>query len=537
MEKKVGWLRNFCLVVLALLAVRLGYLQLVRGEDLSEQAAKQRWVEVLEQSSRGDITDRHFCSLTQAGEQWVAVVSPDQVEDGAALYRQLEPFCSWTAGEFLQKLSGDRIFTVPLEEEPDFSETKGLETAVTTKRYHEDSVAEHVLGYCNGSEGVAGLESAYNDILSEGGGITAGAETDAAGQKISEFSLQEEPEKEQNIRLTLDATLQNIVEQTGEEMIHCGAAVLLDVSSSDVLAMASFPAFDPSNVEQAVSSPDGALVNRALCSYDAGSVFKIVVAVAALEEGIDIGWYNCSGAVSIGDSGTKVSCYNGIAHGEVSLPEAFCKSCNCYFIELGKQLGSDKILDMAEKFGVGSMYNLFENSGEQQDSAGERRNYYDGEIANLSIGQGQVMLTPLRVAELSAVVASGGVRHKVNLVDCIMDGNQKVLQRIAEFQKERVLKKETAQMLQSMMYMTTVSGTAKNMKLDELGGAGCKTGTAQTGWGEGEDNKVHSWITGFFPVQNPRYALCIFVENGENEGVSASQVFERIAMQILAKKD
>lgn len=537
MEGKIRWLRNGCLLGLVLLAVRLGYLQLVRGETLSEEAARQRWVEVMEQGNRGDITDRHFCSLTQAGEQWTAVVTPNQVEDGAALYRQLKPFCSWSAGEFLQKLSGGQIFTVPLQEEPDFSETKGLETAVTAKRYCKDSVAEHVLGYCSGAEGAAGLELAYDDVLADGGGLSAGVEADATGQKITEFSIQEEPEQERNVRLTLDASLQNIVEQTGKDMIHCGAAVLLEVSTSDVLAMASFPAFDPSDVTQAISSPDGAMVNRALCAYDAGSVFKIVMAAAALEEGVDLGWYRCNGSVEIGESGTRVSCYNGIAHGEVSLPEAFCKSCNCYFIELGQRLGADRILDMAEKFGIGSAYDLFHSSGEQQDGAGERRAYYDGEIANMSIGQGQVMLTPLRGAELSAIVASGGIRHKVNLVDCITDGNQKVIRQIAEFQRQRVIKKETAQLLQSMMYMTTVSGTAKNMELDSLGGAGCKTGTAQTGWGEGEDNKVHSWITGFFPAQNPRYALCVFVENGENEGVSASRVFERIAKQILTKGD
>lgn len=531
MERKVRWLRNGCLVLLALLAVRLGYLQLVRGEDLSEEAARQRWVEVLEQSARGEITDRHFCSLTQAGEQWIAVVSPDQVQDGAALYRQLQPFCNWTAGEFLQKLSGERIFSVSLQEEPDFSQTAGLEVAATNQRYGPGSVAEHVLGYCSGSEGAAGLEAAYNEVLAEGGGISAGAVTNAAGQTISEFSMQEKPEKERSLRLTLDASFQNIIEQTGRDMIRCGAAVLLDVHSSDVLAMASFPNFDPSNVAEAVSSEDGAMVNRALCAYDAGSIFKIVVAAAALEEGLDPGWYNCTGSVTIGDS--KVSCYNGIAHGQLSLPEAFGKSCNCYFIQLGRELGADKILDMADKFGIGTQYDLFENSGEQQDSAGERKQYYDGEIANLSIGQGQVMLTPLRGAELAAVVASGGMRHKVNLVDCITDGNQKILQQISSFQRERVLSKETAQTLQSMMYLTTASGTAKSMDLDSLGGAGCKTGTAQTGWGEGEDNKVHSWITGFFPAQNPRYALCVFVENGENEGVSASKVFERIAKQIL----
>ncbi len=531
MNKKVTIAGIFLLGVFSLLAVRIEYLQLVQGNELSEEAANQRWTEVLEQGNRGNITDRHFCSMTSAGEQWLAVVTPDEVKDGNALFRQLHPFCSWTASDFQQKLAGKQIFTVPLTEEPDISQTPGLEIAASNKRYSAESIAAHLLGYCSGSEGVSGLEAAYDAVLTKGGGISAGAVTDASGQTITDFSSSENPEQERNLRLTIDTAFQNILEETGK--ISRGAAVLLDVHTSDILAMASFPDFDQSNITASVTSSDGNMVNRALCAYDAGSIFKIVVAAAALENKTELGWYTCNGSVTIGE--TSVSCYNGIAHGELTLPEAFAKSCNCYFIELGRKLGADAILDMAEKFGVGSPYNLFENSGEQTDSAGERGNYFEGEIANLSIGQGKVMLTPLRAAEFSAIVASGGFRHRVNLVHSVTDGNQKTIQKISSFKQERILSKETAEFLQSMMVMTTLSGTAQSLSLDNFGGAGCKTGTAQTGWSDGETTKVHSWITGFFPAEHPKYALCVFVENGENEGVSASKIFEKTVKQMINK--
>ncbi len=533
MNRKAKIAGMVLLGVFSLLAVRIGYLQLVQGNELSEEAANQRWTEVLGQGNRGNITDRHFCSMTSAGEQWLAVITPTQVEDGNALYRQLHPFCSWTASEFQQKLAGKQIFTVPLTEEPDFSQTPGLEIAASNKRYDAESVAAHLLGYCNGAEGITGLEAAYDDILTKGSGISIGAVTDASGQTITDFSSHENPEQERNLRLTIDATFQNILEETGKKKIQHGAAVLLDVHTSDILAMASFPDFDQSNITPSVTSSDGNLLNRALCAYDAGSVFKIVVAAAALETNTELGWYTCNGSVTIGEK--TVSCYNGIAHGELTLPEAFAKSCNCYFIELGRKIGADAILDMAEKFGIGSPYRLFENSGEQTDSAGERGNYFEGEIANLSIGQGKVMLTPLRVAEFSAIVASGGLRHRVNLVHSVTDGNQKTIQKISSFKQERILSKETAEFLQSMMVMTTLSGTAQSLSLDHLGGAGCKTGTAQTGWSDGETTKVHSWITGFFPAEHPKYALCIFVENGENENVSASEIFKKTVQQIVNK--
>ena len=533
MKKKVKIAGIFLLGVFSLLAARIGYLQLIQGNELSEEAASQRWTEVLGQGNRGNITDRHFCSMTNAGEQWLAVVTPDEVEDGNALYRQLAPFCNQTATEFQQKLAGKQIFTVPLTEEPDFSQTSGLEIAASNKRYNAESVAAHLLGYCNGTEGLSGLEAAYDDVLTKGSGISIGAVADASGQTITDFSSHENPEQERNLRLTIDATFQNILEETGKKKIQHDAAVLLDVHTSDILAMASFPDFDQSDITPSVTSSDGNMINRALCAYDAGSVFKIVVAAAALENKTELGWYTCNGSVTIGEK--SVSCYNGIAHGELTLPEAFAKSCNCYFIELGRKLGADAILDMAEKFGIGSPYHLFENSGEQTDSAGERGNYFEGEIANLSIGQGKVMLTPLRVAELSAIVASGGLRHRVNLVHSVTDGNQKTIQKISSFKQERILSKETAEFLQSMMVMTTLSGTAQSPSLDSVGGAGCKTGTAQTGWSDGETTKVHSWITGFFPAEHPKYALCIFVENGENEKVSASEIFKKTVQQIINK--
>lgn len=531
MNKRIKLFFTVSLLLVGALTARTGYLQLAKGQELSEQAAAQRFAQVLETENRGDITDRHFCALTHAGETPVAIVTPDLTEDGATLYRALQPYCSLSAEDFLQKLAAGRMFSVPLTREPDLPPLPGLAIASVSKRYGSESVGEHFLGYCSHGAGAAGLEAAFDPVLKEGSGQKAGRETDAAGRTMSDLTLEQNPARQRNLRLTVDARLQNIVETAGRSYLHCGAAVLLDVRTFDILAMASFPGFDPSDIAVGLSSPDGAMVNRALCAYDAGSVFKIVVTAAALEEGVDLGRYCCTGSVPVGD--TTVSCYNRIAHGEESLPEAFAKSCNCYFIRLGEELGADKILTMAERFGIGEPHKLYENSGEQTDTAGERGTYYPGELANLSIGQGSVALTPLRGAELAAVVASGGMRTRVNLTESITDGNQKTVQPLSTHERERILSRDTAAMLQAMMYTTTATGTARQLELDSLGGAGCKTGTAQTGWGEGEQNKVHSWITGFFPADHPRYALCVFSENGANEDRPAAPVFAEIARQLL----
>lgn len=531
MDKKIKVVCISIFLILTLLAGRLGYLQLFKGEQLSEEAAIQQWAQIPEQANRGQITDRNFYSLTYGGERPLAVINPTLVEDGNGMYRLLKPFCTMTPKEFQQRLAGKGIFAIPLTEEPDCSQTPGLIFTQSSKRYNKDSAASHLLGYCNETKGIAGLEAAFDSILTDGGGMFAGTVTDATGTAISDFSSYENPEEERNLRLTLDATLQNILEEIGDKKILQGAIVLLDVQTSDLLAMASFPDFDQTKIEEYLSSPEGNLLNRALCTYDAGSVFKIIVAAAALEQGITIEEYTCEGAVSVGE--TQVTCYHNIPHGTLTFQEAFAKSCNCYFIELGKKLGSDAILDMAKHFGIGTPYHLFENSGEQTDTTGQKETYYEGDIANLSIGQGDVSLTPLRCAELSAIVASGGFKHKVNLVHSVSDGNHNTLKKLNSFRRERVISKETANQLQSMMLMTTLCGTAKGLSLEASGGAGCKTGTAQTGWSDGEETtKVHSWITGFFPAEHPRYALCVFVENGENISVSASEIFEECVTKI-----
>lgn len=539
MHKRILRLISGFMVLLLLLVMRLGYLQLFRGEQLGQEAAQQRRVEIWNSGLRGEITDRNFYPLTSHLFLPVALISPEEIGHPEMVYKSLTPYIRLSQAEFLEKIEEGLPFTIPLRSYPTSSPFEGVEYTRVQKRYDKDSLAKHLLGYCYETEntGAAGLERAFDEQLRTSGEESVGVITNARYEEIdgSSWKIQNDPETKRMLRLTLDVTCQNIVEEVAKKEIPRGAVVVLDVTNGNVLAMVSQPQFDPEDVGQALQTEGGALLNRALRSFDAGSVFKIVVAAAGLEAGlIDLEEeYHCQGFVQIGEK--RVTCFDGKAHGEINFFEAFTRSCNSCFIDLGNRLGPDKILDMAERFGVQQPADLFENSGEEVDEMVRRETYYAGDLANLSIGQGDVRMTPLAVAQLSAIIASGGVRHQNNVVDSLLDGNKETVTSFLRNGSMRVISEDVAAKIQSMMYFTTAVGTAKAANLDAYGGAACKTGTAQTGWQENGETKVHSWVTGYFPVEHPRYAVAVLIENGQNEKRSATTVFHQIAMQMMER--
>lgn len=539
MEKRVKITLTATLLIFALLVSRIWYLQIVKGETLTQEAVAQRRISVVETGVRGAILDTNFYPLTSSEFVPMAVISPDKVNNPEIVYKSLSPYSKMEEEKFKEKIKLQIPFCVYLTDYPLSPPFTGVEYMWGQNRYSKDSVAKHILGYYREDEnvGAAGLELAFDDILRESSAKNIGVITDARLQEIDGmgFKVTGDKAEERSLKLTLDVSCQNIVEEIAKRSIPKGAVVLLDVENSNILAMVSQPQFDQGDVASYMNSSDGELLNRALCAFDAGSIFKIVVSAAALENGISTldDPYHCAGAVQIGDK--RITCFDGRAHGDVNFFESFTRSCNSFFITIGEKMGIEPILDMAKRFGLGVTNQLYEGSQEQAGGVTKRDKYYSGDIANISIGQGDVMVTPLQAAQLSAIVASGGIRHSINLVDSVVDGNRKAVESYLDKEEERVISRETAEKIQSMMYFTTVVGTAKAANLDLYGGVACKTGTAETGWMENGKTKVHSWITGFFPADSPRYAMAVLVENGQTEGVSATPIFHEIAQRILTK--
>jgi peptidoglycan glycosyltransferase/penicillin-binding protein 2 len=269
-----------------------------------------------------------------------------------------------------------------------------------------------------------------------------------------------------------------------------------------------------------------------MLAYDMGSIFKIVVTAAALENNlIDLNkLYYCKGSLNV--SGKKFDCHNVYGHGWQTITDAFKNSCNCVFIELGKEIGYKNILEMAKKFCLGRK-NLNPLELEQQKGMlPDANNYYLADLANLSIGQGKLSGTVLDGAIISAVIASGGQVKSVNCVEGITDSYGQKIKSLKIENKKQIISEKTAEIIKNMMYATNQSGTGTNARLDNYSSGG-KTGSAQTGWYVDGENYQHGWFTGFFPVDKPRFALCVFVENGKSGSESAAPIFSKIGNAIM----
>jgi peptidoglycan glycosyltransferase/penicillin-binding protein 2 len=296
--------------------------------------------------------------------------------------------------------------------------------------------------------------------------------------------------------------------------------------------VAAAPSYDPARVEEYLDSSNEELLNKATQSlYPPGSIFKIIVAAAALESGAatEESTFYCNGYEEIG--GVRINCSSEEGHGEISLRDAFAKSCNSAFIQIGTQLGGEAIREMAASFGVGRQ--VFQ--GEIEEKSGllpEPRDVQGAGIGNLSIGQGKLLITPAQAARITAIIASGGLDRGLTLVKGTMEGGKtKYLRKPPE---RRVVSRKTADGIKALMIDAVDYGTANNLNIPGTVVAG-KTGSAEAAY-RGE-MVVHGWFTGFFPAEAPRYVVTVFVEQGGSGRSSAVPLFRQMAEYLLAVGD
>lgn len=371
---------------------------------------------------------------------------------------------------------------------------------------NQNGVLSHLIGYVS-EGGNFGLEKAFNDVL----------------------AVDPENKTYSGIKLSVDYHIQKITEEALDNNEITGAAVVVDVESGDILAMASRPNFQMENMAEYMNSQNGELLNRALSPYDAGSVFKVVVASAALENGYSEDLrFQCDGEMDI--DGLEFVCSKKEGHGNISFPEALALSCNCAFYEMGETIGESAISACARNFGFGQSVLNIPGLDEAIGFIPDNRHATPREIANLSIGQGQVMVTPLQVADMLCTIANGGMRKQLTLIKGFVDDDGSC-QDVKPVTLGRVVNPETARMVKSMLICGVQYGTGAGAYIDGWG-AGGKTGTAQTGWLKDGEPMTHGWFAGFFPEENPKYVCAVLAENGQAGSVSAVPVFKEIGENI-----
>lgn len=423
--------------------------------------------------------------------------------------------------------------------------------------YPYGSLACHVIGYVNEIDhwrltkledygyktkdtvGFGGVEEKYDYYLrQEEGGLSVEVNHRGKFTRILGFKP---PQNGREVQLTLDLKIQKIAEDN--LYARKGSVILMDAQSGEVLALANYPNFNPSVfinkraslIAGLFNNPEASLMNRAISSsFPPASVFKLVSASAGLElKKINLSTsFFCQGAAMVGKR--KFSCWD--EHGAQNIVLGIARSCDVFFYKTGLLLGAQNIHDYALRLGLGrnTGFDLpYEASGFIPSPLWRKinkfQNWFEGDTANLTIGQGECLVTPLQAANMMAVFANGGYLLSPHIVKAIggldLSAKKKKLTFVG-------LKKDTIEIVRKGLRqaVTDPKGTGNILALLPVAVAG-KTGTAQVPFG-----LTHAWFVGFFPFDKPKYIICVFLENGgpgHAAAVIARQIIETMNKQNL----
>lgn len=454
----------------------------------------------------------------------------------------------------------------------------GVDIAIKPVRsYVYGALASHLLGYVGAPddtnkeearkftfyqgdvEGKSNIEKAMDDHLRGKPGIRY-MKRNAKGT-IEGVLKEEPPQAGSNVILTIDARIQAITEEA-LSAVGRGAAVVVDPNNGEILAMASVPSFDPNKFVPSIKAKDweilrenkaNPLVNRAISAFPPGSTFKLVTALAGLRKGLANARYSCGGGVGYGNHFFR--CHiatRGGTHGTLGLADALKVSCNSYFYLMGNAAGINAIDDTGKTLGLGQPTGI-ETTNEQGGvlpSPDWMRIHYPRErwtsayTANVSIGQGYVLVSPIQLAMVYATVANGGVSYFPRLIKDVVtaegrpvldDKGQPVIPRApkvhgdlrTDFTREQI---EAAR--QGLWKVVNeAGGTGGKARIEGVEVAG-KTGSAQA-MTQGKSDTI-AWFACFAPFNAPKYAIAIMVQGGKGGGAVAAPIANRIMERTLA---
>jgi peptidoglycan glycosyltransferase len=394
------------------------------------------------------------------------------------------------------------------------------------RQYPQGELYAAVTGYYSLIYSKTGLEDAENDVL-------AGNDPRLFGRRLADLFTGRDPSGG-DVVLTLDPAVQEAA-MAGLKGVT-GAVVALDPSTGAILGMASTPSYDPAKLsshdpaairaywDQLQAADRDPTLNRAIAdNYPPGSLFKVIVSAAALEDG-----YTPDTSIPAPDTYTPpgtsraLTNFNGSTcspTGEQPLIQALTISCNTAFAQLGVELGEDRIREMAEAFGL---------DGEKFEVPLEVADSHVGDIedaaalAQTSIGQRDVRMTPLQAAMVAATVANGGTQMKPYLVDQVLAPDLTVIDETKPEEWRSPISKDIADKLTTMMISVVAKGSGRAARISGVEVAG-KTGTAQVSEGVAD----HTWFMGFAPADKPKIAVAVFVANGGGTGGERSAPIAR----------
>jgi penicillin-binding protein 2 len=568
------------LSLLSILAGRLYYLQVIKTDEYTTLSQNNSIKAVLIPPLRGNILDRYGSPLAINQNHYRVMLDKNQsssdikasidklsellslsVDEKTLLIKKISYASSSQPILLHSPLSWQQVVNIEVSSH----DLPGIYVDVGQVRFYPFSnLCAHVIGYVGAASeqeasktpllnhpdikiGKNGIEKSYNSILSGTVGIKR-MEVNAYGLSIRELS-RDESKPGQNLSLTIDIGLQDFI--TNKLDLKGATATIIDINNGNILAMNSTPTFDPNQFTQGVSNkywknliedPYNPLTNKAISNqYAPGSIFKLIVACAALNNNIPADFtVHCPGYVIAGNR--KFHCWKDGGHGTLNLEQAIINSCNCYFYTISRRLELDKIFQIARMFNYGSKTGIELNNEKPGFLPSKlwklkrfKRSWQIGDTLNSAIGQGFVLATPIQLAVMAARIASGNMVQP----NIVMSKDN------APF-KELPINKNYLDLIRAGMngVMNSPYGTASASRIYEapfqIAG---KTGTSQVISKKNEKdnfskdstpwhNKNHGLFIGYGPVNNPRYACSVLVEHGGSGSGAAAPIAKEIFLEL-----
>ena len=565
-----------------LLLSRLWYLQVIDTDNLLDQSESNRLRFVPVAAPRGAILDRNGKVLVSNTPSFSVAVIPQDVKNKDLLIDNLSRYLNlnrkeiedkWSKGQGRAKYYPLVVASSISRDQMEFLEENRLSLPGVNiemkpvRAYGNGELGAHLLGYLGeisedelSSEryrdynagdytGKSGIEKSWESFLhgTDGG---RQIEVDARGRFLR--TVEDSGSSVGNtVMLTIDLEMQKVVEQALGD--RAGAAVAMDVNTGEILAFASSPEFDPAlftgrmppeKWKEYLEDQRHPLENKALKGmYPPGSTFKIITALAGLEEGLidQHTGVDCPGYYKFGNSTFK--CWDKKGHGHVELKKALRESCDVYFYKLAERLGVDRIAAYAKRFGLGAPLGIGldnEKGGviPTQEWKMKRfgKKWFQGETLSVGIGQGYVLTTPVQLASMIATVANEGTVYQPHLVKRIVDSEGRSLKEFPPVVTRRTgIKPESYRLVKEGLFavVNEPHGTGGMARLSEIKVAG-KTGSSQVVKLRDSKGEVpyqfrdHALFVAFAPYENPEVAVAVIVEHGEHGGSAAAPIAGRV---------
>lgn len=587
------WVLISAFILFTIIIVRVGYLQLLEGSDYVLRSDENRTQRKVTKAARGLIYTSDGALIAQNMPDFSLEITvkdipradKDVYEEYIAEIQEItgladEQFQEIFDTSYETGMPITAVERIPYETALELlikvQQIPGVDIRTDYQReYMGGNAYSHIIGYTgkltaeeydivrekgyllNDSIGKTGVELSYEEELRGDDGI-AEIEIDYRGREKGVISSSE-PLSGMNMHLAIDNRLQSllydkIAEEVDSKNLPGAAAVAIDPRDGSVRALVSYPSYNNNDFiggistekyQQIAEDERNPLFHRAISgTYPSGSTFKPIVAAAGLEEG-EITPFTTVHSTG----GLQIDIYNypdwkAGGHGITNVSKAIAESVNTFFYLLGggdnensTGLGVERIVEYGKKFGLTEKTGIDlpnEASGflPSKEWKEEFKNepWYIGDTYILSIGQGDILVTPLQVAHFTATIANGGTIYSPHIVQYFTNQTGEVIQTVQpEIQNEQVLSDETMQTVRNAMRETVLSGSARSLLTLPVTSAG-KTGTAQYG----AEDKTHSWFTVFAPYENPELSIAIIVQDGGGSNDAAVPIMREVLQEYYS---